>query len=59
VRATPDVNGDLLGRVMMGKVLSVTRQHMPSANEEWLLTEVGWVARRLPTNPGEVFGDLS
>jgi len=58
VRATPDVNGELLGRVMTGKALTVTRQHIPSANEEWLLTEVGWVARRLLANPGEVFGDL-
>ncbi len=59
VRATPDVNGDLLGRVMAGKVLTVSRQYTPSAAEEWLCTEVGWVARRLPSNPGEVFGNLA
>ena len=59
VRAMPDVNGNLLGRVVSGKVLTVSRQHIPSANEEWLLTEVGWVARRLPANPGEVFGNLT
>ena len=58
VRGKPDVNAELLGRVMSGKKLVVNRQFTPSANEEWLLTEVGWVARRLPTSPGETFGEV-
>jgi hypothetical protein len=46
------------GRVMQGKILTVTRQYAPSANEEWFFTEVGWVARKLESIPGAIFGSL-
>jgi len=58
VRRTPDVNGENLGRVRKGRVLAVARRYVPAAGEEWLFTEVGWVARQHPNYPGEVFGEL-
>lgn len=58
VRKTPDINSDDLGRVRKGRVLTVSRRHVPSFGEEWLFTEVGWVARQHPSYPGEVFGEL-
>ena len=58
VRQAPDITGDNLGRVRKGRVLTVSRRYVPSAGEEWLLTEVGWVARQHPSYPGEAFGEL-
>lgn len=58
VRRTPDIDGEKLGRVRKGRPLIVSRRYAPSSDEEWLFTEVGWVARRHPSYPGQVFGVL-
>jgi hypothetical protein len=59
VYETPSTNSVLMGRVEQGRQLAVTRHYTPSPGEEWLLTDVGWVANRLPSIPGQVFGDLT
>ena len=55
----PSTRAVLQGRVMSGKVLTVSRQYSPSPTEEWLFTDAGWVARRLEGIPGAIFGTLT
>jgi len=55
----PSTQGVLQGRVMQGKVLSVSRQYSPSTDEVWLFTDSGWVYMRLASAPGAVFGTLT
>ena len=39
-------------------MLTISRRYAPAADEEWLFTEVGWVARQHPSYPGEILGEL-
>jgi hypothetical protein len=59
VRDAPNINANKLGRVRQGRLMPVTRQYIVSPTEEWLQTDVGWIARRHPDYPGEEFGQMT
>jgi hypothetical protein len=59
VRQSPDVFSPIVCGLARGSRVPVIQQYAPSANEEWLKIEGGWVPRRHPAYGGQVLGELT
>lgn len=58
VYAEPDVDSAKVRTLPAGSVVRVTRRYAPKHSEEWLRVDGGWLARRHPNWPDQVFGLL-
>lgn len=54
----PDIDSDIVYTLPAGAVVRVTRRYTPVNSQEWLLVDRGWLARRHPNWPDQVFGLL-
>ncbi|MCC6905560.1 MAG: chitosanase [Anaerolineae bacterium] len=59
VRVAPNLSSQVVGKLREKRRVRIVRRYQPSSAEEWLQLEDGrWVARRLPSAPGVVYGTL-